>query len=94
MGKSIKETKELLEGIKELVKLGKDVRDMVKDGVGPEDLVKGFEIIKEQADKLEIYKAAFDGVKEIEGELKDLDKEEIIQLLMIVINGVSEVEKA
>lgn len=92
--KSIKETKELLEGVKELAKLGKQVRDILGDGYQPSDLVAGFDVIKDQADKVDVYKAAYEGVKLVKDELKDLDKEEIIELVMVLVNGVSEVEKA
>jgi hypothetical protein len=57
-------------------------------------LVAGFDVIKGQADKVDVYKAAYEGVKLVKDELKDLDKEEIIELVMVLVNGVSEVEKA
>ena len=47
-----------------------------------------------QAEKVEVYKNAYEGVGLVKEELKDLNKEEIIELVMILVNGVSEVEKA
>lgn len=91
--KDIKETKELLEGVKELAKLGKEVRDILGDGYQPSDLVAGFDVIKKQADKVDVYKDAYEGAKLIPEELKDLDKEEMVELFMMLINGISEVEK-
>lgn len=92
--KSIKETKELLEGIKELAKLGKEVRDILGDGYQPSDLVSGFDVIKNQADKVDVYKSAYEGVKLVPEELKDLSKDEMVELFLLLVNGVSEVEKA
>lgn len=92
--KDIKETKELLRGVKELAKLGKQVRDILGDGYQSSDLIAGFDVIKNQAEKVDTYKAAYEGVELIPEELKDLDKEEIIELMMVMVNGVSEVEKS
>lgn len=92
--KTIKETEEILIGVKEAFKAGKAIRDIVKDGVDMTDIPKAFELVKNQSDKLMIYEAAIKDAKLAKDELKDLDKEEILKLLMIVIDGVSEVDKA
>jgi hypothetical protein len=92
--KNTKELEELLAGVKEGFMLGKSIRDIVKDGVDVTDIPKAFEVIKEQADKFAIYEAAVKDVKLVKEEVKDLDKEEIVKLLFIVIDGISEVEKA
>lgn len=91
--KPVKETKELLNGIKEAAKLGKKVRDIVSDGVDASDLPKAFGLFQEQAGKLAVYSLAFENIAEVKLELQDLDKAEIIELLMEVVNGISEVEK-
>ena len=92
--KNTKELEELLAGVKECFMLGKSIRDIVKDGVDVTDIPKAFELIKDQADKFAIYEAAVKDVKLVKEEVKDLDKEEIVKLLFIVIDGISEVEKA
>jgi hypothetical protein len=92
--KDIKETKELLVGVKEGFKLGKGIRDIVKDGVDAADLPATFNLIKEQAEKLDVYDAAIKDVKLVKEEIKDLEKEEIIELLFIVVDAISEVEAA
>lgn len=89
---SLKETKELLAGVKEAAKLGKKVRDIVKDGVDASDLPKAFGLFQEQAGKLSVYSLAIADVEKVKLELQDLDKAEIIELLMEVVNGISEVE--
>jgi urease gamma subunit len=92
--KGTKETVELIDGIVEAVKAGKSVRDIVKDGVDMTDLPKAFELIKEQSAKVEIYAAAAKDVALIKEELQDLDKAEIISLVMKLAEAVSEIEKA
>lgn len=89
-----KELEELLAGIKEGFMLGKAVRDIVKDGVDVTDIPKAFEVIKSQSEKFSIYEAAVKDVNLVKEELKDLDKEEIMKLLFVIIEGISEVEKA
>ena len=90
---SVKETKELLAGVKELAKLGKKIRDMVKDGVDASDLPAAFGLFQEQAGKIAVYSLAISDVEKVKLELQDLDKAEIIELLMEVVNSISEVEK-
>lgn len=93
-GKSIKETKEILEGVKHLAKAGKKIRDIVGDGVDASDLPKAFQLIKDQADNMSVYEAAIKDAKLAKEELKDLEKDEILELLFIVVDGISEVEKS
>lgn len=92
--KDIKETKEILEAVKEGFKVGKAVRDIIADGADMSDLPAVFNLVKEQADKLDVYADAIENAKLAEEEIKDLDKAEIIELLMIIVEGISEVEKA
>lgn len=89
---SVKETKELLAGVKEAAKLGKKVRDIVADGVDANDLPKAFGLFQEQAGKVAIYSLAIEDVAKVKLELQDLDKAEIIELLMEVVSSISEVE--
>ena len=90
----VKETKELIAGLKEAFKAGKSIRDILKDGVEASDLPKVFELVKEQASKAEIYTDAIKDVSSIKDELKDLSKDEVIELFMELASAVSEVEKA
>lgn len=90
----IKETKELLKGVTEAVKLGKSVRDIAKDGIDASDLPKAFELVKEQAEKVEIYTAAVKDVALVKEEIKDLSKEELLEIIMTVVSSVSEIEAA
>jgi hypothetical protein len=92
--KSIKETKELLTGVKQVFKLAKGVRDILADGVDAGDLPATFTLIKDQADQIDVYDAAIKDVKLVKEEITDLEKEEIMELLFIVIDGISEVEEA
>jgi hypothetical protein len=91
---STKELKEILAGMKEGFKAGKAIRDIVKDGIDISDLPKSFELVKTQAEKLEIYEAAIKDAKLAKEEIQDLDKAEIVELLMILIEGIEEVEAA
>lgn len=90
----IKETKELIAGVKEAFKLGKSVRDIVADGVGPEDLMKGFDLVREQSSKVEIYAAAAKDVAIVKEELKDLSKDEMVEIFLMLVAAVSDVEAA
>lgn len=94
MERDIKETKELLAGVKEAVKLGKAVRDIVADGVDSSDLPKAFELVKEQSKKVELYTAAIKDVALVKEEIKDLSKEELIEIVLSVVSAVSEIEAA
>ena len=90
----MKETNELIDGVVEAVKAGKKIRDILADGATMADVPAAFELIKEQSAKLEIYSAAAKDAKLAIEELKDLDKEEIIGLVMKLVSAVSEIEKA
>lgn len=92
--KGIKETKEILEAVKEGFIVGKAIRDIVKDGIDASDLPKVFVLIKNESRKIDVFKEAIDNASLAKDELMDLDKEEIVALIMEVINGISEVEKA
>lgn len=92
--KGIKETQELLAGLTEAIKLGKNVRDLVKGGVSSAGLPGVFNLIKEQSEKLDVYSAAIDNVKEVKEEIKDLDKEEILALVFQIVDAIDQIEKA
>lgn len=94
MKKGIKELKEIMMGAKEGLKVGKAIRDIVSDGVSAGDLPKAFELVKEQAEKLDVYKDAIEDAKLAKEELEDLDKAEIVELMMIIVEAVNEIEKA
>lgn len=91
--KSIKETQEALKALKHLVMVGKKVRDIVSDGVGVDDVPAVFALIKDQADKLDIYNDGFEGADQIKAELQDLDQGEIVAIFMQVIDAIDEVDK-
>ena len=93
MERDIKETKELLAGVKEAIILGKKVRDIVADGIDSSDLPKAFELVKEQSAKVAVYTLAIKDVELVKEEIKDLSKEELIELIMSVVSAVSEIEK-
>ena len=90
----IKETKEILAGAKEGFLLGKKVRDIVADGIDASDIPTAFEVIKVQSEKFEIYQAAVEDAYLAKEELQELSKEEILELFMVIIDGINEVEKA
>lgn len=94
MQRDIKETKELIAGVKEAVKLGKKIRDIVADGIDSSDLPKAFELVKEQSAKIEIYNAARKDIVLVKEEIKDLSKEELIEIVLSIVTAVSEVEAA
>ena len=94
MKKSIKELKEIMLGAREGFKAGKAVRDIVSDGVDASDLPRAFDLIKKQSENLDIYSDAIKDANLAKEELQDLDKQEIIELLMIIMEAVNEVEKA
>lgn len=90
---TIKETKELLEGLKEAFKLGKNIRDIVADGLSAEDLTEAFTVIKEQYENIDLYDAAITDIDKIKDEVKDLSKDEMVELFLLIVTSISEVEK-
>lgn len=88
----IKETKEFIAGLKEGAKAGKKIRDIVKDGIDAGDLPKAFELVKEQAEKAPVYSAAVADIAKIKEEIKDLDKNEVVEIVMQIVSAVSEIE--
>jgi len=90
----MKETNEIIDGAVEAIKAGKAIRDIVKDGVDASDLPKAFELVKEQSAKIEIYSAMIKDAVKAKEELQDLDKAEVIALIMKVVSAIEEVEKA
>jgi len=67
--------KELLEVLNAVEALSVDAIEHLKDGVGLDD-------ISVLTENITLIKDAVDGVGEVPGELKDLDAEEIKQLLL------------
>jgi len=70
------------------------VSDPVVAGVDVSDFPKAIELVKEQVAKVEIYSAAAKDVSLVKAELQDVDKEELITLVMKLASAVSEIEKA
>ena len=82
--RDIKEVSEMMTGVMELALL---LCEQFKDGMQTEDL---FAIMLTlQSDKR--YKAAFEGLKEIPAEFKDLDVAEVMQLLSLVMVYVTKI---
>lgn len=92
MEHSIKETKEFILGATEAIKFGKGVRNIVRED--KLDPIKAFELVKDQFSKVEIYSAAIKDADKIKDELKNLSKEEMVELFLELVSAVSEVEKA
>lgn len=92
--KGIKETTEIINGLTEAFKVGKAIRDIVKDGIDSSDLIKAFDLVREQADKIETYSIAIQDAKLAKEELKDLDKEEILAILFKLVDAVEQIENA
>lgn len=82
---SIKETKELFEG---LALVAKGAKDIAKDGkVDFSDLSIAVDLVKNSNVLVEAVK----GVDQIPEELKDLSQEELLEIIMIVYKKVTEV---
>lgn len=90
----MKETNEALDAVVLAVKAGKKVRDIVKDGVDASDFPKAIELITSEIGNVPVYSAGFKDVKLVAEEIKDLDKPELIALIMKVVGAVEEIEKA
>lgn len=81
--KSIKETKELFEG---LALVAKTVKKIAADKkVDANDIPHVIELAKDAP----ILLAAIENVKEVPAELKDLDKEELLELIMLVYKEIA-----
>lgn len=89
----IEELQEFLEGVKEAAKAGKKIRDIVKDGVDASDLPKAFDLIKDQAEKIDVYVEAFSDFDKKLAQAKDIDSDEAVKLIMQLIAGIKEVEE-
>jgi type III secretion system FlhB-like substrate exporter len=84
--KDIKETKELFAGLALIAKAAKKI---AADGkVSLADAEHIIDLAKESS----VIVAAFKDLKEVPAELKDLDKEELIDLVLTVYKAVGEVE--
>lgn len=85
---SIKETKELFEGLSEVAKVAKAVQ---KDGkVDFTDLSHVIDLAKKSSVLVEAVK----GIDKVPEEIKNLSKEELLEVVMLVYKKISEVESA
>jgi len=89
-----KETNEALDAVVLAIKAGKKVRDIVKDGVDASDFPKAIELITSEIQNVPVYTAGAKDANLIKAELQDLDKSEIVALIMKVVESIEEVEKA
>lgn len=89
-----KETNEAIDAIVLAIKAGKKVRDIVKDGVDATDFPKAIELITSEVSNVSVYAEGFKGAEKVLEEVKDLDKAELIALIMKVVGAVEDVEKA
>lgn len=81
--KTIKETKELFAG---LGLVAKEVKGALADGkIDLSDLKHVVELGKEH----QVLVDAIQGVNEVPAELKDLDKEELLEILMLVYKEIA-----
>lgn len=81
--KSIKETKELFAG---LGLVAKEVKGVFADGVvDMSDLKYVLDLGKQH----QVLVDAVQGVKEVPAELKDLDKEELLEIIMLVYKEIA-----
>jgi hypothetical protein len=87
MSQDIKETKELIEGVKLLAVAGAKI---AKDGINVADLQHLVELAK----NFEVIQKAFENVKEVEAEIKDLEESELIELVGVLYSLVKEVKEA
>lgn len=86
--KDLKQTKELFEGLKLVAVAAKKIS---KDGkVDLSDVGAVIDLAKESSILIDAVK----DIKEVPEELKDLEKEELLELIMAVYKAVDEVEKA
>lgn len=86
--KDIKETKELFAGLALIAKAAKKIAEDGK--VSLLDASHVIDLAKESA----VLVAAVKDIKEVPEELKDLEKEELLDLIMVVYKSISEIEKA
>lgn len=90
----MKETNEALDAVVLAAKAGKKVRDIVKDGVDASDFPKAIEVITTEIANVPVYVEGAKDASKIKAELEDLDKAELIALIMKVVSAVEEIEKA
>ena len=87
--KSVKETKELLVGVNELVVL---LLVHLKDGLQvSKDLPAIFSELVGNADLQAKLKAAYDGVSQVEAEVKDLSLQEAVELGLLQVQYVEKI---
>lgn len=90
----LKETNEALDAVVLAIKAGKKVRDIVKDGVDASDFPKAIELITNEIGNVAIYTAGAKDADKVLAEIKDIDKAELVSLIMKVVSAVEEIEKA
>ena len=78
MKEDVKEMREMIVGVMEMALM---MADLFKDGVDAADFMEMF--VRLQAD--ERFIAAFEGMKEIPAEAKDIDLEEAMELAAVVM---------
>lgn len=81
--KEIKETKELFAGLALVAKATKKI--IADKKVNAEDIPHVIDLAKESPTLV----AAVEGVSEVPAELKDLDKEELLELIMLVYKEIA-----
>lgn len=81
--KDIKETKELFAGLALVAKATKKIAEDKK--VDGNDIPHVIDLAKDAP----ILIAAVDGIKEVPAELKDLSKEELLELIMLVYKEIA-----
>ncbi len=89
-----KETGEILDASVLAIKAGKKIRDIVKDGVDASDFPKAIELVTQEISNIPVYGAGIKDAGKAKAELEDLDKAELIALIMKVVSAVEEIEKA
>lgn len=93
----IKETKEIIAGMEEgmiTLKKIKRIWDVASEnGIGAEDLVHIGDLIKAAPD-MSVMSAAVEGAEVALEEIKDLDEQEVFEIISLLYAGVKKVEQA
>lgn len=89
-----KEINEVIDGAVEAIKMGVKVVEIVKMDSTSEKFSAAFALLKDQAENVDLYKNMIKDAELSIDEIKELDKEELIALIMKLANAVSEVKTA
>ena len=76
---AVNETMELLKAVNEIAMF---FVKRLKDGVGVDDAMAFYEVISKDAEFKEMLFKAYENAKEIPAEVKDLDYQEVIALIL------------